>query len=200
VPAFVFFFQLLYPFEWVNNPLRKTAAAAGGTILVRRRAMLRIGGIEAVRGALIDDVALAAAVKTGGRIWLGHSVLARSMRPYPGIADIWRMIARTAYVQLRFSPLLLLGTTLAMTLIWLVPPAAVLFGHVTARCFGVIAWIMLAGSYLPTLRRFERSPLWAPFLPLIALFYMAATIGSAVNHYTGRGVAWKGRAYPGAAA
>jgi hopene-associated glycosyltransferase HpnB len=200
VPAFVFFFQLLYPFEWVNNPLRKTAAAAGGTILLRRRALLRIGGIEAVRGALIDDVALAAAVKTGGRIWLGHSTLARSVRPYPGVADIWRMIARTAYVQLRFSPLLLIGTTLAMALVWLVPPAAVLSGHVTARCFGIVAWAMLAGSYLPTLRRFGRSPLWAPFLPLVALFYMAATIGSAVNHYTGHGVAWKGRAYRGSAA
>ena len=139
VPAFVFFFQLLYPFAWVNDPLRATAAAAGGTILIRRRALQRIGGIAAVRGALIDDVALAAAVKRGGRIWLGHSALARSVRAYPAAADIWRMVSRTAYVQLRFSPLLLLGTVLAMTLTFLVPPLAALFGH------GAGAMVRLAG-------------------------------------------------------
>src|SRR5882762_7674787 len=102
IPAFVFYFQLLYPFSWVNNPLRGTAAAAGGTILIRRRALIRIGGLEAVGGALIDDVALANAVKAGGRIFLGHSALARSIRPYPGFPDIWRMIARSAYAQLHF--------------------------------------------------------------------------------------------------
>jgi hypothetical protein len=156
--------------------------------------------MEAVQGALIDDVALATAVKTGGRIWLGHSALARSARPYPAVADIWRMVARTAYVQLRYSPVLLVATTLAMALVWLLPPLLALAGHGAARWCGLLTWIMLAGSYLPTLQRFGRSPLWAPFLPLVALFYMAATIGSAVNHYTGRGVAWKGRAYRRAAA
>ncbi|MFL5283882.1 MAG: glycosyltransferase [Rhodopila sp.] len=195
VPAFVFFFQLLYPFALVNDPLKGTAAAAGGTILIRRRALRRIGGIESIKGALIDDVALAAAVKKGGRIWLGHATLARSVRPYPAIGDIWRMITRTAYVQLRFSPLLLAGTIVAMALVWLVPPAAFLFGHGAARAFGLLAWIMLAASYVPTLQRFRRSLLWAPLLPLIAGFYTTATIGSAVNHYRGRGVAWKGRAY-----
>jgi hopene-associated glycosyltransferase HpnB len=197
VPAFVYFFQLLYPFAWVNDGLKGTAAAAGGTILIRRRALQRIGGVESVRGALIDDVALATAVKKGGRIWLGHADLARSVRPYPSVADIWCMIARTAFVQLRFSVLLLLATTLGMALVWLVPPAAVLFGHGRAFWCGLAAWMLLAGSYLPTLGRFRRSPLWAPLLPLIALFYMAATIGSAVNHFRGAGVAWKGRAYPG---
>lgn len=200
VPAFVFFFQLLYPFARVNDGAARTAAAAGGTILVRRRALLRIGGVESVRGALIDDVALAAAVKKGGLIWLGHASLARSVRHYPAVADIWRMITRTAYVQLRFSPLLLAATTAAMALIWLVPPAAALFGHGAAFFCGVAGWIMLAASYLPTLRRFRRSPLWAPLLPLIAGFYMAATIGSAINHHLGRGVAWKGRDYRGSAA
>jgi hopene-associated glycosyltransferase HpnB len=199
VPAFVFFFQLLYPFEWVNDGLKATAAAAGGTILIRRRALLRIGGIESMRQALIDDVALAAAVKKGGRIWLGHADLARSVRPYPAVADIWRMITRTAYVQLRYSPILLVLTTIGMALIWLLPPALALFGHGTEFWCGLTAWLILAASYLPTLRRFGRSPLWAPFLPLIAAFYMAATIGSAANHYRGRGVAWKGRAYQGAA-
>lgn len=197
VPAFVYFFQLLYPFAWVNDSLKATAAAAGGTILIRRRALQRIGGIESVREALIDDVALAAAVKKGGRIWLGHSDLARSVRPYPSVADIWRMIARTAFVQLRYSLLLLLATTLGMALTWLVPPVAALFGHDRAFWCGLVAWTMLAGSFLPTLQRFGRTPLWAPFLPLIAGFYMAATIGSAVNHLLGRGVAWKGRAYQG---
>jgi hopene-associated glycosyltransferase HpnB len=199
VPAFVYFFQLLYPFAWVNDGQKGTAAAAGGTILIRRRALQRIGGVESVRGALIDDVALAAAVKKGGRIWLGHADLARSVRPYPRVTDIWQMIARTAFVQLRYSVLLLVATTLGMALIWLVPPAAALFGHGRAFWCGLAAWMMLSGTYLPTLSRFGRSPLWAPFLPLIAGFYMAATIGSAVNHFRGRGVAWKGRAYQGAA-
>jgi hopene-associated glycosyltransferase HpnB len=195
VPAFVYFFQLLYPFAWVNDGLKATAAAAGGTILVRQRALRRIGGVEGVRGALIDDVALAAAVKKGGRIWLGHAELARSVRPYPAVADIWRMIARTAFVQLRYSVLLLVATTLGMALVWLVPPVAALFGHGRAFWCGVAAWMLLSGSYLPTLARFGRSPFWAPLLPLIAGFYMAATIGSAVNHFLGAGVAWKGRAY-----
>jgi hopene-associated glycosyltransferase HpnB len=197
VPAFVYFFQLLYPFAWVNDPLRATAAAAGGTVLIRRCALQRIGGIEAVRGALIDDVALAAAVKQGGRIWLGHSRLARSIRTYPKAADVWRMIARTAYVQLGFSPLLLAGTVLGMALTFLVPPFAAIFGHGFSRWFGWIAWGAMAASYQPTLHRYNRSILWAPFLPAVAAFYTAATIGSAVNHYRGRGVAWKGRAYQG---
>ncbi len=195
VPAFVFFFQLLYPFDQVNSPASRTAAAAGGTILIRRRTLERTRGVEAVRGALIDDVALARSVKQGGRIWLGHSALARSVRPYPGWADIWRMITRSAYVQLRFSPLLLVGTTLGMVLIWLMPPAFALFAAGTPQWIGLVTWALLGGSFLPTLRRFGRSPLWAVVLPLIAAFYTAATIGSAVNHHTGRGVAWKGRAY-----
>jgi hopene-associated glycosyltransferase HpnB len=197
VPAFVYFFQLLYPFAWVNDPLRATAAAAGGTILIRRHALTRIGGIESVRGALIDDVALARAIKRGGRIWLGHSDLARSVRPYPDFAAFWRLVARTAYVQLRTSPLLLLATTLGMALTFVVAPAAALFGHGLARLFGVLAWGGMAWSYLPTLSRFGRSPAWAVALPAVAVFYMAATIGSAVDHHRGRGVRWKQRDYPG---
>jgi hopene-associated glycosyltransferase HpnB len=199
VPAFVYFFQLLYPFSRVNDGLSGTAAAAGGTILIRRRALQRIGGVECVRGALIDDVALATAVKQGGRIWLGHAGLARSVRPYPAVADIWRMVARTAFVQLRFSMPLLLLTVLGMALTWLVPPLTAMTGHGRAFWCGLTAWMLLSASYLPTLTRFGRSPLWSPLLPLVACFYMAATIGSAVNHYRGTGVAWKGRAYPGAA-
>ncbi len=198
VPAFVFFFQLLYPFASVNDPRRPTAAAAGGTILVRARALARVGGIEALRGALIDDVALASAVKRGGSIWLGHSTLARSVRPYPHAADIWRMVTRTAYVQLRRSPLLLALCLAGLALTWLVPRLAALFGHHAARWMGLTTWVGAASSYLPTLRRFGRSPLWAPFLPLVALFYMAATVGSALDHARGRGVVWKSRAYQGA--
>jgi hopene-associated glycosyltransferase HpnB len=200
VPAFVFFFQLLYPFAWVNDPLRSTAAAAGGSILIRRRTLQRIGGVASVRGALIDDVALAAAVKRGGRIWLGHTKLARSMRAYPRAADIWRMVSRTAYVQLRFSPVLLIGTILAMALTFLLPPLAALFAHGPARWFGWLAWGLMAAAYQPTLHRFHRSLLWAPVLPAVAAFYTAATIGAAVNHHLGRGVSWKGRAYQGAGA
>ena len=196
VPAFVYFFQLLYPFSWVNQPARRTAAAAGGTLLIRRSALARIGGVESLRAALIDDVTLARRVKgSGGAIWLGHSVLARSIRPYPAPSDVWRMVARTAYVQLRFSPLLLLGTVLAMLLVWVVPPAAMLWAGGSAELCGLLAWIIATLSFLPTLRRFRLSPAWALLMPAVALFYVAATIGSALDHYRGRGVVWKRRAY-----
>jgi hopene-associated glycosyltransferase HpnB len=197
VPAFVFFFQMLYPFNWVNDGLNPAAAAAGGTILLRNRALRRIGGIECLKGALIDDVSLAAAIKKGGRIWLGHATMARSVRPYPGVGDIWNMITRTAFVQLRYSWFILAGTTMAMALVWLAPPVLTLTQHGAARLYSALAWIMLTASYIPTLRRFDRSLLWALALPVIALFYMAATIASAINHFTGKGVAWKGRAYSG---
>ncbi len=194
VPAFVYFFAMLYPFAQVNDPLRATAAAAGGTVLIRRRALDRIGGIEAIRGALIDDVALARAVKRGGRIWIGHSALARSVRLYPQFSDIWRMVTRSAYVQLRYSPLLLTLTTLGMFLLFVTPPYATLVHH---NWLGLAAWVLMGATFLPTLRRFRLSLAWAPLLPVIALFYMAATIGSAIDHYRGRGVVWKRRAYPG---
>jgi hopene-associated glycosyltransferase HpnB len=195
VPAFVYFFAMLYPFAWVNDPQRGTAAAAGGTVLLRRRALERIGGVRAVRGALIDDVALARAVKRGGRIWLGHSQLARSVRPYPDALSVWRMVARTAYVQLGRSPAMLLLCIAGMGLVWLVPPGAALLAHGAARWLGLAAWVAMALSYVPTLRRFRLSPLWAPLLPGVAVFYMAATLGSALDHHRGRGVVWKRRAY-----
>ena len=198
VPAFVFFFQLLYPFALVAKTSSRVAAAAGGVVLIRRRALAAIGGIDAVRGALIDDVALAAAVKkSGGRIWLGHARLARSVRPYPGAADVWRMVARTAYVQLRFSPVLLVGTVLGMGVVWVAPLASVVFGGMAARAMGGVALVLSLGSFLPTLRRFGLPAVWALALPGVALFYVAATIGSAVQHHRGRGVVWKSRAYGG---
>ena len=198
VPAFVFFFQLLYPFAHVNDPAHRTAAAAGGTVLLRRTALDRIGGIEALRGALIDDVALAAALKPHGPIFLAHSTEARSLRPYPAPMDIWRMVARTAYVQLRFSPLLLLGTIIGLALVWLVPPALTLFAPAPARYIAASAWLASTLAYIPTLHRFRQSPLWALALPAIATFYLAATIGSAIDHHRGRGVVWKRRAYQNA--
>jgi hopene-associated glycosyltransferase HpnB len=197
VPAFVYLFALLYPFAWVNDRRRATAAAAGGTVLIRRRALDRIGGIAAIRGALIDDVALAAAVKPGGRLWLGHSRQARSVRPYPGFADIWRMVARSAYVQLRHSPVLLVLTTLGLGLVFLAPPLAALVAPGAARACGLAAWAVMAATFVPTLHRYGLSLLWAPALPAIAGFYLAATIGSALDHHRGRGVVWKRRAYAG---
>jgi hopene-associated glycosyltransferase HpnB len=195
VPAFVYFFQLLYPFAWVNDTQSATAAAAGGTILIRRAALARIGGIAAIKGALIDDCALAARVKRGGRIWLGHSRLARSRRAYPGLADIWRMVARSAYVQLRRSPLLLAASVLGLALLFLAPPLYALFADGWRRGAGIAAWAMMAASLVPTLTRYGREWLWAPLLPAIACFYIAATIGSAIDHHRGRGVVWKARAY-----
>jgi hypothetical protein len=126
--------------------------------------------------------------------------MARSVRAYPSMADIWRMVSRTAYVQLRFSPLLLAATVLAMVLTFLLPPVAALFVHGPARWFGWLAWGAMTAAYQPTLHRFHRSVLWAPCLPAVAAFYLAATIAAAVNHHLGRGVAWKGRAYQGAGA
>jgi hopene-associated glycosyltransferase HpnB len=192
VPAFVYFFALLYPFAWVNDPRRRTAAAAGGTVLIRRQALARAGGIGAIRGALIDDVALATAVKrAGGRIWLGHGALARSIRPYAVMADIWRMIARSAYVQLRRSPALLLLAELGLAFLFFVPPLALPF----APLAGAAAWVLMAGSFVPVLRLYGQPLLLAPLLPAVAAFYMAATAGSALDHHRGRGVVWKRRTY-----
>jgi hopene-associated glycosyltransferase HpnB len=197
VPAFVYFFQMLYPFASVNDPHSAVAAAAaaGGTVLIQRAVLERCGGIGAIRGALIDDVALAALVKPAAPIFLGHSAFAASIRPYPRFADLWQMIARTAFTQLRYSALLLAGTIAALTLVWLVPAACMVGGQGLGRECGGLAFALAALSYQPTLRRYRRSPLWALGLPLIALFYMAATIDSARSYWFGRGARWKSRAY-----
>ena len=195
VPAFVYFFQMLYPFSRVNDPSSSVAAAAGGTVLIRREALQRIGGIDSIKNCLIDDVALATSVKRSGSIFLGHSGLAASIRPYPNFADIWQMISRTAFTQLRYSPALLALTLLALTVVWLVPAGAILFGHGRQLGCGLAAFGLSAVSYMPTLARYGRNRLWALALPLIALFYMAATCGSAVNYWRGQGARWKSRAY-----
>ena len=196
VPAFVYFFQMLYPFARVNDPRSSVAAAAGGTVLIARAALERIGGIEALKGALIDDVALATKVKsTSGALYLGHSGLAASIRPYPHVADLWHMIARSAFTQLRYSATLLFLTLIGLSLVWFAPVALMLAGRPWERICGSLAFALSMASYLPTLRRYQRSPLWAPALPLIAAFYMAATIGSALAHWRGEGARWKSRTY-----
>jgi hopene-associated glycosyltransferase HpnB len=195
VPAFVYFFQMLYPFEKVNNARSRVAAAAGGTVLIRREALERIGGLESIRGALIDDVALAQAVKKGGPIFLGHSALATSLRRYPAFIDIWRMISRTAFTQLRYSALSLALTIAGLILVWIVPPCALVFGNGWTRACGLAACMLAAASYLPTLARYRRAYVWALALPLIALFYMAATLSSAIDFWRGKGANWKERAY-----
>ncbi|HEY2686150.1 MAG TPA: glycosyltransferase [Steroidobacteraceae bacterium] len=195
IPAFVYFFQMLYPFRLVNDPRSRTAAAAGGTVLISRGVLDRIGGIESIKDALIDDVTLAQAVKKTAPVYLGHSDLARSIRPYPRFRDIWNMIARTAFTQLRYSSLLLMGTLLGLLLVWWVPVGAALFGNDVARGCGLAACVLAFISFLPTLRRYRLSPTWGLALPLIALFYMAATLASAVNHWRGSGASWKRRYY-----
>ncbi len=205
IPAFVFYFQKLYPFRWVNDPTNPTAAAAGGCILIRRQALNCIGGIQAIRQALIDDCALAQAVKSNrqsehGGIWLGLSSLTRSLRAYPSLASIWEMVARTAFTQLNYSPLLLLATLFGMTLIYLVPPVGTIFGLLTGNWLVAIAglsgWLLMAWAYLPTLRFYGCPPLLALCLPVISLLYTLMTLDSALQHWQGRGGAWKGRVYP----
>jgi hopene-associated glycosyltransferase HpnB len=195
IPAFVFFFQMLYPFAWSADPRRRTAGAAGGTMLVSRAALDRVQGVDRIRDRLIDDCALAREIKrTGGRIWLGHAEGAASMRVY-GWSEAWNMIARTAYAQLGSSPLTLLGCVAGMSVVYLAPPLLAIFGRVFPRVLGAVAWGAMAAAFQPTLRRYRRSPLWGITLPCIALFYLGATAASAVRHHIGRGGGWKDRLY-----
>lgn len=193
VPAFVFFFQMLYPFRWVNRLELRMAAAAGGSMLVRRDALAAAGGIEAIRGALIDDCALARRMKAHGPIWLGLTERARSLRPYPHFRDIRRMVARTAYVQLRESPLLLAVTVAGMGLTYLAPPLLACCAGGAPRILGFAAWVAMAAAYQPTLRLYGRSWTWGLALPGIALAYMLFTLDSVWQHWHGRGGTWKGR-------
>ncbi len=200
IPPFVFFFQKLYPFSWVADADRSTAAAAGGCILVKAEALLAAGGFDAIRGAIIDDCALAKRIKQAGltqRLWLGLAQDSRSVRHYQEIQGIWNMVARSAYSQLRRSPLLLVGTLVGMTLTYLVPPAVALsyYWHNSAGAAlaGALAWAFMVAAFLPTLRLYRQS-IWQAFLlPISALFYTAMTLDSALRHWRGQGGAWKGR-------
>ncbi len=194
IPAFVFFFQMLFPFAWAADPRRSTAAAAGGCMLVRREALARAGGLQAIRGKIIDDCALAALLKAQGPIWLGLSRRAKSLRPYRSLAEIGRMISRSAYAQLRYSPWLLAGTLVGLALIYLAPPLLAAFAPGAARWAGAAAWTLMAVAFQPTLRLYRRSALWGLALPAIGALYALFTVDSAVQVWRGRGGMWKGRA------
>jgi hopene-associated glycosyltransferase HpnB len=193
IPAFIFFFQMLYPFPWVNKPASATAAAAGGCMLVHIDALKAAGGIDAIRNALIDDCSLAKLLKAQGPIWLGLTERVHSTRPYPDVEDIRRMVSRSAYAQLRYSPLLLAGTVVGMALTYLAPPLLTVFGSGPARWLALLAWGLMALSFVPTLRLYRRSLLWGPALPAIALCYMLFTLDSALQFARGKGGLWKGR-------
>ncbi|MET8697098.1 glycosyltransferase [Streptomyces bauhiniae] len=200
VPAFVYFFAQLYPFRWIGRRGARTTAAAGGCVLLRADMAERARIPDAVRHAVIDDVALARAVRAnGGHLWLGLADRVDSVRPYPGLGELWRMVSRSAYAQLRHSPALLLGTVAGLLLVYLVPPVAVIAGAVVgsapACALGAVAWTIMAATYVPMLR-YYRQPLWlAPLLPFTAFLYLLMTLDSAGRHYRGRGAAWKGRTY-----
>ena len=193
VPAFIYFFQMLFPFSWVSKPHASTAAAAGGCMLVRADALENAGGIASIRNALIDDCSLAEKLKKVGPVWLGLTDRARSIRPYDTLADVRRMIARSAYAQLRYSPLLLAATIAMMVLTFIAPPLLAIFATGLARYLGIVVWLAMTISYIPTLRFYRLSPLWSLALPGIAALYLYYTIISAYDHMRGRGGQWKGR-------
>jgi hopene-associated glycosyltransferase HpnB len=193
VPAFVFFFQMLYPFAWVAQKERKLAAAAGGCVLVQCGALARAGGIAAIRSEIIDDCALARRLKAVGPIWLGLTKRARSLRPYGGFREIGRMVSRSAYAQLGYSPLLLAGTVAGMVLTYLMAPMLTLFGSGLAQAMGLCAWLLMAIAFQPMLRFYRVSPLWGVALPAIAAAYTLFTVQSALEVWRGRGGMWKGR-------
>jgi hopene-associated glycosyltransferase HpnB len=206
VPAFVYFFAQLYPFRRVNRPGSRTAAAAGGCMLVRREVLAAAGGLAAISGARIDDVALGRLLKRGARAesWLGLSTEITSTRPYDHLAELWDMVARSAYTQLRYSPAALAGTIAGLLWLYLLPPVAAVAGLASAAlgggavaawlgATGLAAWLMMAASYVPMLRLYRLSPLRGLTLPLIALLYAAMTADSARRHHAGRGGEWKGR-------
>ena len=193
IPAFVYFFFELYPPGWIARPDLATAGAAGGCILVRSSALKRMGGMAAIRGELIDDCALARAVKQTGAIWLGLTSQTQSIREYRTFGEIHRMIARTAFTQLRYSATWLAVAIAAMVIIYLAPPLLILTRDPLAMALAAGSWLLMTISYVPVLRFYGRSLAIAPLLPLIALFYLIATVDSAIRYWTGRGGLWKGR-------
>ncbi|MGZ5997979.1 MAG: glycosyltransferase [Rhizomicrobium sp.] len=194
IPAFVFFFDMLYPFAWVNDSQNKTAAAAGGCMLVRREALERAGNIDAIRSEIIDDCALGRAMKAQGPIWLGLTERASSVRPYQGMAQIRSMVARSAYAQLGYSPVLLAGTFVGMIAVYGAAPLLALFARDSAQASGILAWAAMTLAFQPILKFYRLSPLWGLALPMIGAVYALFTFDSAVQHWRGRGGMWKGRA------
>lgn len=211
IPAFVYYFAKLYPFGWANDPRRRTAAAAGGCVLLRREALEQAGGFEPIAGAIIDDCALARLIKRagrpqGGRTWLGLAHAVSSLRAYDSLGHVWDMVARTAFVQLRYSAALLVATVAGMALVYLAPPVAALGGLTMAGTgggalawwlagTGAAAWTLMAATYLPMLRWYGL-PVWlALLMPVTATLYTLMTVDSALRHWRGKGGVWKGRAY-----
>jgi hopene-associated glycosyltransferase HpnB len=194
IPAFLYFFLMLYPPQWIADEELGTAGAAGGCILLRREALARIGGLQAIRGEVIDDCALAKAVKlSGGKVWMGLTRKSTSLRAYGTFGEIRDLIARTAFTQLRYSALLLTGTLAAMFLTYFAP-VILLFAHdSTSRTLGFVAWLFMTLSFLPTVRFYRLSIVWTPLLPLTAVFYTYATWVSAMRYWMGKGGHWKGR-------
>ena len=194
IPAFVFFFDMLFPFAAVNNPRSAVAAAAGGCMLVRREALEKAGGLSTIRHNIIDDCALGRVLKAQGPIWLGLTDRAVSLRSYDHLSDIAHMVTRTAYAQLGYSPMVLAGTLLGLALVYLAPVMTALFAWGPSQLAGWLAWIVMAAMYQPMLRFYRLSPFWGLALPLIGLFYAAFTVQSAIQHWSGKGGMWKGRA------
>lgn len=203
IPAFIFFFQKLYPFPLINNSHSKVSGAAGGCILIREEALTRIGGIEALKDALIDDCTLASLVKKSlppnHGIWLGLSKTTVSLRKYPTLGPIWNMVARTAFTQLNYSPLLLIGTIFGMVITYLVSPIALLWAVVTLNIplliISLTTFFLMALSYYPTVRFYQLPIFYSFCLSAIALLYTLMTIDSALRHWQGKGGQWKGRVY-----
>jgi len=194
IPAFVFFFDMLFPFGAVNDPRSKVAAAAGGCMLARRAALEKAGGIAAIRHNIIDDCALGRAMKAQGPIWLGLTDRAVSLRPYPHISDIRHMVTRTAYAQLGYSPLVLAGTLLGLAMVYLAPVMTALFAWGVSQLAGYVTWFVMALMYQPMLRFYRVGFWWGILLPLIGVFYAVFTLESAIQHWAGKGGMWKGRA------
>jgi hopene-associated glycosyltransferase HpnB len=195
IPAFVFFFRMLYPFAWVNQPQRRTAAAAGGCMLVQRNALHEAGGLAAIRHELIDDCALGRVLKRRGRIWLGLTQRARSLRACRDVGDVRRMVRRSAYAQLRYSPWLLIGTVVAMAVTYLAPPLLAAGGGTAVRLLAGATWLLMAAMLQPTLRFYGVSRWFGLAFPAIAATYLVFTLDSAYQHWRGRGGAWKGRVH-----
>jgi len=194
IPAFVYFFFMLYPPAWIRDALRSTAGAAGGCMLVRSETLERAGGLEGIRGALIDDCALARLLKQhGGRLWIGLTDQSQSLRRYDNFSEIERMVSRTAFHQLKHSSWLLLGTIVAMLITYLAPPLLLVSGTKPAIFMGAAAWAVMTMTYLPMVHYYRRNPAWALTLPLAALFYLGATMHSAMKYWNGIGGDWKGR-------
>jgi hopene-associated glycosyltransferase HpnB len=193
IPAFVFFFFKLYPPSWVADPRRRTSAAAGGCMLIRAETLDRIGGIDSIRHEIIDDCALARRVKSVGKVWLGPSAETRSTREYRSWRAIWDMVVRSAFAQLGYSAMMLALTVSGLMLTYLAPPLLLFSAQPAVALCGGLAWLAMSIAFLPSLRAYQTTPLLAPLLPPIALFYLAATVASAVQFWRGRGGYWKGR-------